>query len=188
MHRISAERSPHTWFKIRYPVLKWGIHATYGLGGSHHGFCRPVAGLGCGSARPFAKASDRRILSARGLALAVAAVGGGVRGGTASAQGPLIRLNSSCLEHHPAGFATPSAQATANGAVSISGTWDGSYTCSQGQTGLRLVITSASGGMLTAVFNFYAIPSNPDVPSGSYAMTGTYSAAGVTLTQEYWIY
>jgi hypothetical protein len=39
-----------------------------------------------------------------------------------------------------------------------------------------------------ATFNFYPVPSNPDVPSGSFGMTGTYSPTGVVLTQDYWIH
>lgn len=46
---------------------------------------------------------------------------------------------------------------------------------------------AAAGGKLTATFNFFAVPSNPGVLSGSYTMTGTYSSAGVTLTQNQWI-
>jgi hypothetical protein len=71
--------------------------------------------------------------------------------------------------------------------AALTGTWTGSYLCSQGETGLRLVIQAAPGGALTATFNFYALPGNPGVPSGSFTMTGTYSAAGVDLTQDQWI-
>ena len=49
------------------------------------------------------------------------------------------------------------------------------------------MIQTAPDGTLTATFNFYALPGNPGVPSGSFTMTGTYSAAGVDLTQDQWI-
>src|SRR5262249_7642096 len=69
----------------------------------------------------------------------------------------------------------------------LTGTWTGSYTCGQGKTGLRLVIHPAPDGTLTATFDFYAVPGNPGIPSGSFTMTGTYSAAGLDLMPDYWI-
>jgi serine/threonine-protein kinase len=69
----------------------------------------------------------------------------------------------------------------------LTGTWVGSYTCSQGLTGLRLGIQAAPGGSATAIFNFYAVPSNPGVPSGEFTMTGTYSANGMHLGTGHWI-
>jgi hypothetical protein len=71
--------------------------------------------------------------------------------------------------------------------AALTGTWTGSYVCSQGETGLSLAIQAAPDGTLRAVFSFYAVPDNPGVPSGSYTMTGTYSAAGVNLTPDQWI-
>jgi pimeloyl-ACP methyl ester carboxylesterase len=82
------------------------------------------------------------------------------------------------------------AAAVAFGGISpsaLTGTWEGTYVCAQGETGLRLVIHAAAGGTLTATFNFFPVASNPGVPSGSYTMTGTYSATGVQLTQNQWI-
>ncbi|MCW2938408.1 MAG: serine/threonine protein kinase [Actinomycetia bacterium] len=78
----------------------------------------------------------------------------------------------------------PCAQTTVS---TIAGTWTGSYFCSQGRTGLRLVITSDSGDAVAATFSFFPLPSNPNVPSGSYAMTGTYTAIGLSLKQDHWI-
>ena len=75
---------------------------------------------------------------------------------------------------------TPSATVAA-------GTWVGTYTCAQGLTGLRLVIQPGGGGKLAAVFNFYAAPVNPSVPSGSFTMTGFVDPAGVFLNQGHWI-
>jgi len=69
----------------------------------------------------------------------------------------------------------------------IAGVWTGTYTCSQGLTGLRLTIRDTGNGTLAAVFDFYAVPSNLGVPSGSYTMTGTYSATGIVLHQDSWI-
>lgn len=70
---------------------------------------------------------------------------------------------------------------------SPAGTWVGTYTCRQGLTGLRLDIAAAEGNSLTATFAFYAIDSNPDVPSGKFTMRGTYSDAGIELIQETWV-
>jgi hypothetical protein len=69
----------------------------------------------------------------------------------------------------------------------LTGTWVGSNTCSQGLTGLRLDVQAAPGGSATATFSFYALPSNPGVPSGEFAMNGTYSASGMKLSPGQWI-
>jgi serine/threonine protein kinase len=86
---------------------------------------------------------------------------------------------------HPALAAYPVSLSDTPAA--LTGTWAGTYVCSQGETGLRLVIQAVGGGTLTATFNFSAVPSNPGVPSGSYTMTGTYSSTGVALTGNQWI-
>src|SRR5579859_6017201 len=69
----------------------------------------------------------------------------------------------------------------------LSGTWTGTYSCAQGLTGLRLAMQPGSDGRMNATFNFYAVPRNPGVPSGSFAMTGSYSGKGVVLTPDHWI-
>ena len=46
----------------------------------------------------------------------------------------------------------------------LTGTWTGSYICSQGLTGLRLVVRAAPDGTLTGTFSFYALPANPACP------------------------
>jgi hypothetical protein len=68
--------------------------------------------------------------------------------------------------------------------------WKGSYLgCGQGPTGLRLTVKrmGRSGSKLRATFSFHALPSNPTVPSGSYAMTGYYFPGGVALYGTHWI-
>jgi hypothetical protein len=75
---------------------------------------------------------------------------------------------------------------TAQAAPTLNGTWTGSYICSQGDTGLRLVIR-AHGAALTATFSFYALPRNPGVPSGEYTLTGTDSATRMVLRPGHWI-
>jgi hypothetical protein len=56
----------------------------------------------------------------------------------------------------------------------LNGTWDGTYTCGQGLTSLRLVIEAKKANEIDAVFIFSAHPSNPSIPSGSFRMKGTY--------------
>jgi hypothetical protein len=56
----------------------------------------------------------------------------------------------------------------------LTGTWEGTYTCGQGLTSLRLVIDAQSPTEISAVFIFSPHPSNPNIPSGSFEMTGTY--------------
>ena len=82
----------------------------------------------------------------------------------------------------------PAAPASASSRASIlAGTWNGTYFCAQGETGVRLVIRPGANGQLNATFNGYPLPGNPHVPYGSFAMTGFYSARGIVLMPAYWI-
>jgi hypothetical protein len=77
------------------------------------------------------------------------------------------------------------------GRPDVVGRWKGSYLgCAQGPTGLRLVVKrkGRTGNRLKATFSFHALPSNPAVPSGSYAMTGYYFPGGVALYGTRWIH
>jgi hypothetical protein len=72
--------------------------------------------------------------------------------------------------------------------AAVAGTWVGSYNgCAQGPNGLELTISAQSGSTLSATFHFYALPSNPGVPTGTYALTGTLSPTSVVLTPDHWI-
>lgn len=62
----------------------------------------------------------------------------------------------------------------ASDATELTGVWQGTYTCAQGLTGLKLVLTGKASGELDAVFNFHEVPRNPGVPSGSFLMNGTF--------------
>jgi hypothetical protein len=64
----------------------------------------------------------------------------------------------------------------------LSGTWTGTYTCLQGLTGMELVITQHGSTAIEAVFSFYADPSNPSVPSGTFSMDGTFHDADRTVS------
>ena len=72
-------------------------------------------------------------------------------------------------------------------ASTLTGTWNGTYVCVQGETGLRLTINANSDGKLTATFSFYAVPSNPGVPSGAFTMTGSFTANGENFSMAHWI-
>jgi len=78
------------------------------------------------------------------------------------------------------------AQAAQPAQPALAGTWTGSYTCSQGITGLRLVIR-VHGSALAATLSFYAIKRNPGVPSGEYTLTGTHSATRMALKPGHWL-
>jgi hypothetical protein len=70
----------------------------------------------------------------------------------------------------------------------VAGRWKGSYLgCAQGPSGMRLVIWRRAAGGLRARFSFYALPGNPSVPAGSYAMTGFYFPGGIALEGSHWI-
>ncbi|MGW3151415.1 protein kinase domain-containing protein [Streptomyces sp. NPDC001177] len=80
---------------------------------------------------------------------------------------------------------TPSSPAA--DATDLSGRWNGSYVCNQGITGLVLTIEDHDDGTADAVFSFYPAPSNPQVPRGSFAMTGTVENGVLTLRATQWI-
>lgn len=60
-------------------------------------------------------------------------------------------------------------------ATAIAGEWVGAYVCPQGRTGVTLTFVAKGGGSpsFTGTFAFYALPENPGVPSGSFAIAGT---------------
>jgi hypothetical protein len=80
----------------------------------------------------------------------------------------------------------PPSQSQAQ-AAAINGLWKGSYVCAQGATSLQLTITTAgSGDGVQATFNFYSTADNT-VPTGSFAMQGTFSGGVLTLDGDHWI-
>jgi hypothetical protein len=62
----------------------------------------------------------------------------------------------------------------AKGEFSPVGTWEGSYTCSQGFTGGALQIDSLKGENFEGSFKFYPTEKNRAVPEGSYSVYGQY--------------
>jgi hypothetical protein len=67
------------------------------------------------------------------------------------------------------------------------GAWKGAYGCAQGVTGLTLTIEPAVDDQISATYEFYAVPENPDVPTGSFRMTGTYKEGRLALQGSEWI-
>jgi len=59
-----------------------------------------------------------------------------------------------------------------------SGNWHGIYFCAQGVTGLTLSIKPSGLRNVSATFSFYAVPRNPTVPSGEFAMVGRLEHSG----------
>ncbi|MFB4317701.1 hypothetical protein [Actinomadura sp. 21ATH] len=70
---------------------------------------------------------------------------------------------------------------------SLSGIWEGTYTCNQGLTRLRLTLSQQSTGQITGVLRFSADPSNPSVPTGSYTVKGALSGDTLRLQGDSWI-
>jgi hypothetical protein len=60
-------------------------------------------------------------------------------------------------------------------APDLAGAWRGSYTCAQGVTGLTLTVETGPAGV-TALFDFHAVPENPQVPTGRFKMVGFYDS------------
>jgi hypothetical protein len=79
--------------------------------------------------------------------------------------------------------------ATAETADALVGTWRGSYGCIQGDTGLLITITDVDGLSFEGEFAFYALPDNPSVPDGRFAITGTYHprSRGVEIEGARWL-
>jgi len=97
---------------------------------------------------------------------------------------PTLSLTPSSTPYQSPSTPAPTAASVQS---QFTGTWTGTYTCAQGLTGMRLDITAGANGQATAIFNFYAVSSNPSVPSGEFTMTGTYSANGISLNPGHWI-
>ncbi|RVX45051.1 serine/threonine protein kinase [Nonomuraea polychroma] len=105
----------------------------------------------------------------------------------AGATAVVLLLNQ--RQPEPVAVATPSAVVATPpaGRVSVAGRWTGTYLCNQGKTALELTIKETSSDELEAVFAFEADPSNPGVPSGSFAMSGRLDGRVLELKGERWI-
>ncbi|GAA3395119.1 hypothetical protein GCM10020369_67050 [Cryptosporangium minutisporangium] len=68
----------------------------------------------------------------------------------------------------------------------VAGVWKGTYTCSQGATGLTLTIEGEDEA-LAATFEFYPTSENPSVKKGSYKMGGNVTNGRMVLIGTTWI-
>jgi hypothetical protein len=66
------------------------------------------------------------------------------------------------------------------------GSWRGSYSCRQGETGLRVDITMGRDGSLSAAFACFPLPSNPDVAAGGFMMIGAVVDGQAVFTVTDW--
>lgn len=71
----------------------------------------------------------------------------------------------------------------------ISGAWEGSYTCLQGNAGLTLHTEQLDKKHVRALFHFYPLIDNANVPEGCFEMDGLYDkkTQRVELRGKRWI-
>ena len=78
----------------------------------------------------------------------------------------------------PDGFLTDlGVSIPATNVSSLTGRWHGEYVCAQGLTRLTLDIDAEDPFNIDAIFRFREHEDNPGVPSGSFAMEGSFDAA-----------
>lgn len=85
------------------------------------------------------------------------------------------------------GSSAPSTSAAEIDLAALVGAWEGSYTCNQGKTGLRLIIKPAESGSLPAIFEFFPLPGNEQAKAGSYTMRGSIEAGHLVFRGQRWI-
>ena len=65
----------------------------------------------------------------------------------------------------------------------LAGRWQGTYYCAQGLTGVTLTIRGDDQNA-EALFHFYPVPANPNVPVGCYTMLGHVDTASGAINLE----
>lgn len=70
--------------------------------------------------------------------------------------------------------------------ASMVGDWQGTYTCSQGLTGVSFQIAPEQNGAVAVTEDTYPVPANPTVPRGSDYARGTLSGTTVHLKEVAW--
>jgi hypothetical protein len=76
------------------------------------------------------------------------------------------------------------AQAQAPDYDRLIGVWKGRYRCGQGLTGVTVTLHDKAADGPSGIFEFYPIPENPDIPSGSYTVHAAYDPATGALRLE----
>lgn len=72
------------------------------------------------------------------------------------------------------------AMSSASAQNRLAGRWQGTYYCAQGLTGVTLTIRG-DDQQAEALFHFYPVPQNPNVPVGCYTMRGYVDTATDTV-------
>ncbi|MFG2249221.1 hypothetical protein [Spirillospora sp. NPDC048823] len=70
---------------------------------------------------------------------------------------------------------------------SLTGSWQGTYTCNQGGMRLNLTLVQSSSGRVTGIFRFSPGPGNSEARSGSFTLRGTVIGRSLTLRGDRWI-
>jgi hypothetical protein len=126
-----------------------------------------------------------------GSLVAVAVVGACSSGDDDSTSTPSDQPGGSSTTEGGEAGGSPSGEAaggrSASDGESLSGVWEGSYECAQGQTGLRLTIDDSNDGDVGASFEYFPEGGNPDVATGSYTMTGTNADGALALEGDEWL-
>lgn len=134
------------------------------------------------------------VLTVTIVAMIVTSGGGAgpvVAGGASPTPPAVTRTAATVAPTAPAPAPTPTTAPTSSTPspppVDLNGRWRGTYTCTQGLTGMLLTIITTPTHDLWARLDFYAVPSNPGVPSGSYLMRVIYTEGVANFSAERWI-
>lgn len=78
-------------------------------------------------------------------------------------------------------MALSGAPTSASAQAAISGTWQGTYECPQGVTGLTLTIVGDTPSNLAGNFRFYPTPDNTRPASGDYEVAISFDPANLRV-------
>lgn len=99
----------------------------------------------------------------------------------------LVVAPTSTANASPTPSPSPSTDDLTAARAFLNGTWEGTYRCRQGLTGMKLTVFVVDDHEVEATFEFFPVKSNPDVPRGSFVVEGSYTATGFTLQPGHWI-
>jgi hypothetical protein len=156
----------------------------------------PIGTLGWGRSGTLCAVTHRGPLTCLFVALLAlaSACGKPVAGEPQAASGAAVRTSApktTTTSRRPttAPPRTSRAPSTADVLTGLAGTWEGEYTCGQGNTGLKLTIKPLGANTVApATFEFFPLSSNPSAKKGSYAMIAAVSPSGqLVFKQQQWI-
>lgn len=126
------------------------------------------------------------LLALPALTIMLASCAEQVPGSASPAAG--IRTRAGSGETRPPLSSTdPARSALPVALTGLEGVWEGTYTCNQGNTGMRLIVKPPRSGSLPAVVEFFPLPENPGVKSGSYTLRGSVVDGRLVLRAQRWI-